>query len=269
MALTPAGGLRLHTQRLPGHGGGPRSDGPTVVFLHGLVMDNLSSFYCTLAGPVSRAGHEVLLYDQRGHGRSERPPTGYDRDTSVADLIALLGSLGLDGRPVHLVGNSYGGALALHTALVRPDLVASVVLIDAHLTGDWIEDMTDTLSVAALGLEHSGLAEQLAGLGRRKEARLTAAADALLNHTTLIEDIAAGTPFTSRDFARLRCPVLAVYGQHSELLPGARQLAREAPDCELCVLPGVGHTVLNEATAGLCDALLGRLGAPAGAVVAR
>ncbi|MGW7019628.1 alpha/beta fold hydrolase [Streptomyces decoyicus] len=261
MALTPAGGLRLHTQRLPGRGGGP-----TVVFLHGLVMDNLSSFYCTLAGPVSRAGHEVLLYDQRGHGRSERPPGGYDRDTAVDDLAALLASLGLDRRPVHLIGNSYGGVLALHTALVRPDLVASLVLIDAQLTGDWVEDMTDTLSVAALGLEHRRLPEQLAALGRRKQARLTAGADALLNRTTLIEDLAAGSAFTAPDFARLACPVLAVYGEHSELLPGARELAGAAPDCELRVLPGVGHTVLNEATAGLCAAVLARLGAPAGAV---
>ncbi|PBC86365.1 MULTISPECIES: alpha/beta fold hydrolase [unclassified Streptomyces] len=261
MSLTPAGGLRLHTQRLPGRG-----DGPTVVFLHGLVMDNLSSFYCTLAGPVSRAGHPVLLYDQRGHGRSDRPPGGYDRDTAAADLAALLGSLGLDRRPVHLVGNSYGGVLALHTALVRPELVASLVLIDAQLTGDWVEDMTDTLSVAALGLEHRRLPEQLAALGRRKEARLTAGADALLNRTSLIEDIAAGAAFTSHDFARLRCPVLAVYGEHSELLPGARELAAGAPDCDLCVLPGVGHTVLNEATEGLCAAVLERLGDRAGAV---
>ncbi|MGP8297438.1 alpha/beta fold hydrolase [Streptomyces inhibens] len=264
MALTHTGRLRLHTQRLPGRGGGP--GGPTVVFLHGLVMDNLSSFYWTLAGPVSRAGHEVLLYDQRGHGRSERPPTGYDMDTAVADLAALLGALGLDRSPVHLIGNSFGGALALHTALVRPDLVASLVLIDAQLTGDWVEDMTDTLSVAALGLEHSRLPEQLAALGRRKEARLTAGADALLNRTTLIEDIAAATAFTARDFAGLRRPVLAVYGEHSELLPGAHELARSAADCELCVLPDVGHTVLNEATEGLRDAVLGRLRARAGAV---
>ncbi|MGW2920684.1 alpha/beta fold hydrolase [Streptomyces angustmyceticus] len=261
MALTPAGGLRLHTQWLPG-----RDDGSAVVFLHGLVMDNLSSFYCTLAGPVSRAGHPVLLYDQRGHGRSDRPPGGYDRDTAVADLAALLATLGLDRRPVHLVGNSYGGVLALHTALVRPDLVASLVLIDAQLTGEWVERMTDTLSVAALGLEHRRLPEQLAALGRRKEARLTAGADALLNRTTLIEDLAAGAAFTARDFARLRHPVLAVYGEHSELLPGARDLAAGAPDCALRVLPGVGHTVLNEATEGLCAAVLERLGAPAGAV---
>ncbi|MEU9125987.1 alpha/beta hydrolase [Streptomyces sp. NPDC048506] len=266
MALTRAGALRLHTQWLPGRGDGPRSDGPAVVLLHGLVMDNLSSFYSTLAGPLSRAGHPVLLYDQRGHGRSERPPTGYDRDTAVADLAALLAVLGLDHRPVHLIGNSYGGALALHTALVRPDLVASLVLIEAQLTGDWIEEMTDTLSVAALGLEDGRLRAQLAALGQRKEARLTAGADALLNHTTLIEDIAAGRAFTARDFARLDRPVLAVYGEHSELLPGARELAAQAADCELCVLPDVGHTVLKDATAGLRDAVLARLRGRVGAV---
>ncbi|MEU5211168.1 alpha/beta fold hydrolase [Streptomyces sp. NPDC020742] len=266
MALTPAGGVRLHTQLLPGRGAGPRPGGPAVVLLHGLVMDNLSSFYCTLAGPLARAGHQVLLYDQRGHGRSERPPAGYDRDTAVADLTALLTALGLDRGPVHLIGNSYGGVLALHTALVRPELVASLVLIDAQLTGDWPEAMADTLSVAALGLEHGRLAGQLGALGRRKEARTAAAADALLNHTTLIEDIAAGGAFTAGDFARLRCPVLAVYGAHSELLNGARELAEAAPDCALRVLPGIGHTVLTEATAGLCAAVLPRLSATAGAV---
>ncbi|MFE1772346.1 alpha/beta fold hydrolase [Streptomyces sp. NPDC059008] len=266
MAHTDAGGLRLHTQRLPARGAGSRPDGPTVVCLHGLVMDNLSSFYCTLAGPLCRAGHEVLLYDQRGHGRSERPPTGYDRDTAAADLIALLAAVGPDLGPVHLIGNSHGGAVALHTALLRPDLVASLVLIDAQLTGDWVEEMTDTLTAAALGLEDGRLTEQLAALGRRKEARLTAGADALLNHTTLIEDIAAAGPFTAGDFARLSRPVLAVYGEKSELLPGARELAAIAPDCELCVLPDVGHTVLKEATEGLCDAVLGRLRVRAGAV---
>lgn len=266
MAHTDAGGLRLHTQRLPARGAGPRPDGPTVVCLHGLVMDNLASFYCTLAGPLCDAGHDVLLYDQRGHGRSERPPTGYDRDTAVADLAALLAAQGPDRGPVHLIGNSHGGALALHTALRRPDLVASLVLIDAQLTGDWVEEMTDTLTVAALGLEDGRITEQLAALGRRREARLTAGADALLNHTTLIEDIAAAGAFTTRDLARLSCPVLAVYGAHSALLPGARELAAHAPDCELCVLPDVGHSVLKDATEGLRDAVLGRLGARAGAV---
>ena len=50
---------------------------PTVVFVHGLVMDNLSSFYYTLAAPLAQAGFGTVLFDLRGHGLSERPPSGY------------------------------------------------------------------------------------------------------------------------------------------------------------------------------------------------
>ena len=58
-----ANGVRHHVQRL---GAGV----PPVVFVHGLVMDNLSSFYFTLANPVA-ARTEAILYDLRGHGGTE------------------------------------------------------------------------------------------------------------------------------------------------------------------------------------------------------
>jgi pimeloyl-ACP methyl ester carboxylesterase len=254
MAEILANSLRFHVQRLPGGG-----TGPVAVFLHGLVVDNLSSFYCTLAVPAAQAGHDVVLYDLRGHGRTERPTTGYDTGTAVQDLTALLTVLGLDERPVHLIGNSYGGTIALHTALARPDLVAGLVLIEAPLNGPWIENMLDTLSVAALALEGSQVPRELSSLGARKAARLTATADELLNRTTLIDDIAAGRPFTPADFAGVRCPVLAVCGEHSELVPGARELASHAPHCTLRIVPGLGHDVLQGGTAELRLAVLDRL----------
>ncbi|MEV7414944.1 alpha/beta hydrolase [Streptomyces sp. NPDC089919] len=263
-----ANSLRWHVQRLPAalpdpdreHRDDPAGPpGPAVVFLHGLVVDNLSSFYCPLAVPVARAGHEVVLYDLRGHGLSERPPTGYDTRTAVADLAALLAALGLAGRPVHLVGNSYGGTLALHTALARPELVAGLTLLEPPLSGAWVENMVDTLSVAALSLEDSPVSAELAGLRLRKAARLTAVADALLNHTSLIDDIAAARTFGPAEYARLHCPVLTVCGEHSELLPGARELVRHAPDARLRVLPGLGHDVLKETSGVLRAAVLGHL----------
>ena len=249
-----AGGTRFHVQHIKG-------DGPTVVFLHGLVLDNLSSFYYTLAGPAAATGAEVVLYDLRGHGRSERPPTGYDVRDAVADLVAVLGALGID-RPVHLVGNSYGGVIALRAALDRPDLVAGLALIEAHATGDWIDRMSDTLAVAALGLEHDRVPEQLRRLGARKEARMAATADALLNGTTLIDDLAATPPFGPAELASVRCPVLALYGEHSELAGAGRDLGLHIPDCTVHVLPGLAHTVLREATAEVRDLLLDWLGRP-------
>ncbi|WP_326647984.1 MULTISPECIES: alpha/beta fold hydrolase [unclassified Streptomyces] len=258
MAEVLANSLRFHVHRLPG-GDVSRTAGTTAVFLHGLVVDNLSSFYATLAVPAARAGHDVVLYDLRGHGRTERPPTGYDIGTAVQDLTALLAALGLDERSVHLIGNSYGGTIALHTALARPDLVAGLVLVEAPLNGPWIENMLDTLSVAALALEGSEVPQELSSLGARKAARLTATADELLNRTTLIDDIAASRPFMPADFARVRCPVLAVCGEHSELVPGARELARHAPNCTVRIIPGLGHDVLQGGTEELRHAVLGRL----------
>ncbi|GAA2583421.1 alpha/beta hydrolase [Actinomadura fulvescens] len=253
MPEVSAGGVRFHIQRLPGSPGHP-----VVVFLHGLVLDNLSSFYYTLAGPVSRAGAEVVMYDLRGHGRSERPSTGYGTATAVTDLAAVLAAAGVD-RPVHLVGNSYGGVIALRAALDRPDLVAGLALIEAHCTGDWIDRMTDTLTVSALGLEHDRVAEQLRGLGARKEARMAATADALLNRTSLIEDVAATPAFGPAELGAVRCPVLAVYGERSELADAGRDLDRHIRDCTVHILPGLAHTVLREATDLVTGHLLGWL----------
>ncbi|MEV6953810.1 alpha/beta hydrolase [Streptomyces sp. NPDC051183] len=265
MAFVSAGSLRFHVQQLPATAtatAGP--DRPVVVFLHGLVVDNLSSFYCPLALPVARAGHEVVLYDLRGHGRSERPATGYDSRTAVRDLLAVLGSIGLGGRPLHLVGNSYGGTLALHAALARPDLVAGLTLLEPPLSGAWVENMVDTLSAAALSLEDSPVPAELLTLRLRKAAHLTAIADALLNRTTLIDDMAASRTFTSADYARLRCPVLIVCGEHSELVPGARELAKHAAHvASLEILPGLGHDVLKESSGALRAAVLAHLDATA------
>ncbi|MCX4524596.1 MULTISPECIES: alpha/beta fold hydrolase [unclassified Streptomyces] len=284
MAFVLANSLRFHVQRLPaaateaaGTAAAPAetaatataADLPVVVFLHGLVVDNLSSFYCPLAVPAARAGNEAVLYDLRGHGRTERPATGYDSRTAVRDLVALLGALGLARRPVHLVGNSHGATLALHAALARPDLVAGLTLLEPPLSGAWVENMVDTLSAAALSLEDSPVPAELLSLRLRKAANLTAIADGLLNRTSLIDDMAASRPFTPADYERLRCPALIVCGEHSELVPGARELARHAPRAVIEILPGLGHDVLKESSGVLRKSVLAHLDATAGASTAR
>jgi pimeloyl-ACP methyl ester carboxylesterase len=256
-----ANGIRFHVQQLVPRDG-QAADAPTVVFVHGLVMDNLSSFYYTLAGPAVLGGARAILYDLRGHGRSERTASGYSTHDGVADLCALLDSAGVT-EPVYLVGNSYGGIIAARMAAAAPERVAGLVLIEASCAGPeaaaWLEDMTNTLTVAALGLEYDRVHDRLRASGQRKAARLAMHADALLNGTSLIDDLAAEQPLELSELAGISCPVLGVYGERSELAGAASRLHRHVRNCRVEMLPGVAHTVLREATAELSGIVTGWL----------
>ncbi|MCL2582622.1 MAG: alpha/beta hydrolase [Streptosporangiales bacterium] len=270
MPAITANGARFHVQQLepPAASGAPRlsePDIPTVVFVHGLVTDNLSSFYYTLAGPVVSAGARGVLYDLRGHGKSERTPRGYTTVGGADDLVALLDALGIT-EPVYLVGNSYGGLVAARTAVSAPDRVAGLVLVEANCAGSgataWLENMLNTLTVAALSLEYEETGQRLKAAGQRKMARMAMAADSLLNGTSIIDDLSAERPLDSSELSRIECPVLGVYGEESELVGGAQDLVKYVPDCRVEIMPGLAHTVLREATEPLRDLILNWIPSP-------
>ncbi len=241
MAEIIAGGVRFHVQRLMSRHKLSRPERP-VIFIHGLAIDNLSSFYLTLANPVAHAGYEVILYDLRGHGLSERPRTGYQVSDSVADLAAILDTLGIDG-PVHLVGYSYGGAVALSFAVSYPDRVAGMLLIEAHIpVAGWAEQMATTIRNLGLDVAEGDSGRWMAT--KRKHARLAAIED-LVNHTTLVTDLLATKPLSERQLRMFTRPVRAVYGERSDILSHANLLDRLLPRCALTVLPGLDHWLLS------------------------
>jgi hypothetical protein len=144
--------------------------------------------------------------------------------------------------------------------------VAGLALIEASCAGpgaaSWLEDILNTLTITALSLEFCETADRLRKAGRRKLARMATAADALLNGTSIIDDLSAERPLEASELARISCPVLGVYGQESELAGGARDLVARVPDCRIEIMPGLAHTVLREATAPLRDLLLAWLPSP-------
>ncbi|MFQ5737967.1 MAG: alpha/beta fold hydrolase [Acidobacteriota bacterium] len=248
MAEVMARGVRFHVQRL---GGGEE----TVVFLHGLVMDNLSSWYFTMGNRVARFA-DVVLFDLRGHGRSERPPCGYRISDMVADLAALLDALGVT-RPVHLVGNSFGGLLAVAFSMAHPERTASLFLVDAHLNDrDWGDQMVKTLGLEG-GERDLKIAQHFQSwLGRhstRKRNRLARMAQALVSETSLVDNLKASPVFNDAHLVRVACPVLALYGAESDSRSRGERLARLLPNCELRLLPECTHSVLWEATQELCN----------------
>ena len=246
-----ANGLSFHAQLL---GQGP----PAVVFLHGVVMDNLSSWYFSVAPAAARVA-PVLLYDLRGHGRSERPATGYTIADMVADLGALLDAAG--ARPkVHLVGNSMGGLVALAFALARPERVASLVLVDAHVSdGGFGEQMAGTLLLEGAARDAAIATHFADWLGRhseRKRNKLAENASALVGGTSLVADLRASPPFDPAALRALSVPVLALYGEQSDIRDRGEALAATLPDCTLHLLPGCSHSVIWEATVQVRQAIV-------------
>ena len=253
MAELVARDLRFHVQRLRWGAGDP-----TVVFLHGLVMDNLSSWYFTVANPTAKHAR-VLLYDLRGHGRSERPAAGYGVADMVDDLDALLDAAGV-AAPVHLVGNSFGGLLAVAFAIAHPERVASLALVDAHLSDEgWGAEMSQTLNLRGEARDRMIAESFKSWLGRhssRKRTRLAETAKGLVYGTSLVPDLEASAPFDDAALRALKVPALLLYGEKSDVIDRGERLATLLPGAELEILPRCTHSILWEQTDRVRDAVV-------------
>jgi len=85
----------------------------TFVFLHGFGGQALQWIYQMQKFSLQ---NRVIALDLRGHGLSDKPITGYDMPTMLADIETALDTLRVTD-PVVLVGHSFGGALATEFAL--------------------------------------------------------------------------------------------------------------------------------------------------------
>jgi pimeloyl-ACP methyl ester carboxylesterase len=100
--------------------------GPSIVLLHGLASN--MRLWDGVAWRLREGGHRVMACDLRGHGQSPKPDGPYDVPTVAGDVIALIERLEMG--VCLLVGQSYGGTVAMQIAADRPDLTAAVVGID-------------------------------------------------------------------------------------------------------------------------------------------
>ncbi len=252
MPQVQANGLSFHVQVLKTNDADD-SPRPKVVMLHGLVIDNLSSWYYTIA-PAVALHADVYLIDLRGHGRSDMPTTGYTVEDNVDDLVALLDHWGID-EPVHLFGNSFGGVVSLALAHRHPERVASLFLVEAHFAVEgWGEHMAGSLALAAFGLDEDAVQNWLAENADRKLSRLAKRAERFLLETSLIDDLQAEQPIGW--LAEITCPTFALYGSESDILDRARELENKVAGCELEIVADCTHSLLTEQAALVRDRAL-------------
>jgi pimeloyl-ACP methyl ester carboxylesterase len=242
--MVQANGLTLHVEQLEPEG--PTRSG-TAVMLHGMGSDSLASWYLTLAAPFAEAGYRVVMYDQRGHGRSDRPPTGYGLDDFVGDLEALLAELDVAG-PVHLLGNSFGGTVAFAYAVRHPERVADIVAIESEPpVGTWGERMAQKLGRAAEKLPTEQAVARIVadrGEGARRRA---ANAERMLATTTLATELPASRQLDPARLTALTCPVLCLYGAESHMAPQATTVAGLLPHARIVMVPEQRHRLLVNA----------------------
>ena len=117
-----ANGARLYHEL---HG-----SGDPLALVHGSWADATG---WTFVVPALAESFRVLVYDRRGHSRSERPDAPGSLDEDGDDLAALLEALEM--APAHVVTNSLGGIVALRLAARRPDLFRSLYCHEPPLWG--------------------------------------------------------------------------------------------------------------------------------------
>ena len=224
------------------------------MFLHGLGGSR-TSWEPQLTG--LRTEFRCIAWDMPGYGASV--PVAPLTFATIADSVArLLDDAGVER--AHLVGESFGGMHALHTALHHPQRVARLVLantspafgldgtdpaawraarlapLDGGLTpADIAEDVLT--SVAGPALSADMLAMRAAGFARIPSAGLRAAVECLPSHNVLDR------------LAEIDAPALVVAGELDAETPVAysRILAQGLQDAELVVLDGIGHLAVSEA----------------------
>src|ERR1700761_491705 len=116
MAYAQANGMHMHYERA--------GSGPPLLFISGTGGD-LRAKPNVFDGPLARR-FDLLSYDQRGLGQSEKPDRSYSMADYADDAAAILASQGWDAAPV--IGVSFGGMVAQELAIRHPGRVSRLVL---------------------------------------------------------------------------------------------------------------------------------------------
>jgi pimeloyl-ACP methyl ester carboxylesterase len=205
--------------------------------------------------------YRVVVPDLPGNGRSGVPRNGAGSGLMIhVDAIRAL--VAHCGEPAHLVGHSFGAAVALSMAVAQPQAVASLTVIEPaafHLLGqsgygDWhlygeVRSLVGVIgAAAACDAPEAGVARFVDfwnGTGAWLRLREERKAILIQRIGGILADFAAafGETWALGTLGRLHCPTLALMGMTSPLA-GRRitQLVADAmPDAQLHMVIGAGH----------------------------
>lgn len=243
----------------------------TVVLAHGygFTMDEWN----VVAPRLVASGCRVILFDQRGHGRSTIGSGGIGSAVMAADYRAVLEHY--DVRRATLVGHSMGGFLAIKTLLtyteLMPERVDRLVLV-ASFAGDinkknfqnrlQIPLLRSGILMRLIKIRFTGNAFARSLMGENPDPEVMRAVLALFkaqNHRALLPILAAFGKESYYDQLRhISIPCFVLTGSKDKTAPPfhAEDLARLIPNARKITVPGKGHPLNWEAPEAICEAVL-------------
>lgn len=234
-----------------------------LVFLHGHGFDRSMWDYQRQA---LRGSNRIITYDLRGHGRSEKPATGYGLEDEIKDLGDLLDVV--KAPKAHLIGLSRGGRVALGFAATHPGRVASIITMGAGY--DMVRhapDFAEQNAQIVATLKAEGLRAAKAyrmGLPIFAPAVAKEEVSVRMDHLTLsytgahwLDENPPTDPSLVDMVSAITAPALIMVGDQD--LPGfqacADELAEKIPGAEKRIVPGVGHMMNLEAPEIITEAV--------------
>lgn len=246
--------------------------GAAVVFLHsgpGSSADWRAVF------ERFAAGYRLVAVNGFGQGQTSDWPAGEVHIDQYVDLV--VGLVGELGESVHLVGHSYGGAVALRMSLTSPQLVRSLAVVEPQaypLLGDsdprmlaevaqLAETFADAVNKGKVEDAWRGFIDHYNGSGSWGELPETARQRMLRIGDAAVRSWAAlfTNPITASDLAQIRVPTLVIQGGRTT---GPEQrlceiVAERVSDARLVVVAGAGHMVPLTHSAVTAEALQAHL----------
>ncbi|WP_292328794.1 alpha/beta hydrolase [Mesorhizobium sp.] len=229
--------------------------GPLMLFFHGITSN--SAVFAPLMAQLS-ARFTTVAVDQRGHGLSDKPESGYEANDYADDIASLIRTLGRG--PAILVGHSLGARNSVTAAARNPELVRSVIAIDftPYIETEALDALESRVNAGdRIFRDVEAVQEYLAGRYpnipadairiraesgyRQVEGGLRPLASPSAMAQTA-KGLRADLTQAYRDVAK---PVLIVRGEESKLVSAAAlaKTSRLRPDLAVVVVPGADHYV--------------------------
>jgi len=228
-----------------------------MVLVHG-VTDSAKGW--SLIANELADDYDVVYYDVRGHGLSDKPSGGYRLEDHVNDLTALIAAFGLE-KPI-LVGHSMGGGIVARTAADYTDLPRAVILIDPTFfpQPESLEDMGQLMRTFLLSFENRTREQLLERVTRENpewpEGERIPWVESKLQFTPRILETIRDLPNIAELLPRIPAPVLILKADataeerriHIEAASGIR-------NGKLIHIDGAGHHVYRDKPAATLAAV--------------